>query len=125
MSLLQPSFQLGRARRTQRQFLADAQLRTKLQCLDKASKSSGVRELSDVAPGVSPFLVGTAWGQGRKKRKRRPLKVEKVLFDPNPKCVAPEETLVSGDSESDSEGTGGDDNMEEEKEEEEDNTELS
>ena len=85
-SLLQPSIQLGKAgRRTRRQILNDAQVRR--------TALKGTRDLpltSDPilsSPGNVSTLVGTTWG--RKNRKRRRLKIEKLLLDPKTEDSGP------------------------------------
>lgn len=99
MSLLQPSTQLGRARKTQKQVLNDVHLQGKLYALGKPARPScsGHPGSDDNCDDLSQ-LVGTTWG--RKCRKRRRLKAEKVLFDPKPASPVQEEALLSSESES-------------------------
>lgn len=102
VSLLQPSVQLGRARKTQKQFLNDVELQTKLLSLRRASQSSSAgdgKTKSSTSPGNTSCLLGTSWG--RRNRKRRPLKAEKVLLDPKPPGSVPEESDVGSEAGSD------------------------
>ena len=83
-ALLQSSAQLGRAKKTRKQVLNHIQLQSRVQNLAKPSRNNGRRLSGDdaVSFGDAAHLVGTTW---RKKKKRfKPLKVEKVLYDPKP-----------------------------------------
>ena len=100
MTLLQPSVQLGRVRKTQKQVLKDAQLQSVLKDLHKPSRT-GEGGVTAPLPGDVSGLIGTTWG--RKHRKRRQLKVEKLLQDPRQRHKD-EGSLVSSDAESESEG---------------------
>jgi hypothetical protein len=93
MSLLQPSVSVGRARKTQDQILQEARLQSTLQDLD--SSKSSVTKSSSLSDTSGP--VGTTWGPGRKSRKRRQLKAEKVLLDPKPVSAIKE--ITDSDSE--------------------------
>ena len=86
ISLLQPSIQLGRVKRTRKHVLNDAQLREKLLGLSGTLGGRVQPESGDSSlPRDVSSLVGTTWR--RKNKKRRALKAEKVLFDPVPKRV--------------------------------------
>lgn len=105
MTLLQPSDCLGKARKTRKQILKDAQLESMLQGLHKPA-NSGEQPVS--SPSQVSHLVGTTWGSGRRKnRKRRRLKAEKLLLDP--KHVHPKESSPSSVSVSDLESVGDED----------------
>ena len=83
-SLLQPSAQLGRVKRTRRHILNDAHLRDRLLGLNKTLRGDTQAEDRDLASVEDvASLVGTTWR--RRNRKRRTLKAEKVLFHPKVK----------------------------------------
>lgn len=102
MSLLQPSIRLGKAgRRTQRQILNDAQVRSSI--LRGTQDSPLTSDPVLLSPSDVSALVGTTWG--RKNRKRRKLKIEKLLLDPRPKGsgISSLPAVSSSESESDQE----------------------
>ena len=99
MPLLQPSIQLGKVRKTGKQVLNEAQLQQS--SLSKA-KCPG-KSIS--LPGDFSGLVGTTWG--RKNRKRRRLKAEKLFLDPKPNSsMIQENSLLSSASEESEEEEG-------------------
>ena len=98
VSLLQPSVQLGKVKRTRKHILNDAQLHDKLLGI----RGTKVTKDGDIAasPADLASLVGTTWR--RKSRKRRALKAEKVLFHPVPMHGEADVGVESDDSLSES-----------------------
>ena len=77
--------------------MTDAELYCKLKSHNKSKCNEGNEVIGNygdqLIAGDTSHLVGTMW---RKKcRKRRPLKIEKVLYDPKPKLSTVNKSLKS------------------------------